>query len=285
MKLLKDFFLNDKNIFLLISLNALIIFLQGFPYETIAKPWQQIFSIIDDIISVLFVFELMVKTRHFGFKNYWADAWNRLDLLLIVLSLPTLLLHLLPLEATANISFLLVFRVFRVFKFFRFIQFFPQVENIFRSIRQAMRASVMVLTGFLVFIFIMSILSCYFYQNVAPEHFGDPIVSYYSMFKVFTIEGWNTIPDEMVKNSNMNSFAAFFTKLYFVLLLVFGGIIGLSIVNSIFVDAMVSDNNDELEEEVRLIKEELTQANLQLQHLVDLVQSQQQANEQKKNHS
>ena len=65
-----------------------------------------------------------------------------------------------------------------------------------------------------VFIFIMSILSCYFYQHIAPEHFGDPIISYYSMFKVFTIEGWNNIPDEMVKNGKMGYYACFFTKLY-----------------------------------------------------------------------
>jgi hypothetical protein len=41
----------------------------------------------------------------------------------------------------------------------------------------------------------------------------------------------------------------FLTKLYFVLLLVFGGIVGLLIVNSIFLDAKASDNNDALEED------------------------------------
>jgi len=42
----------------------------------------------------------------------------------------------------------------------------------------------------------------------------------------------------------------FLSKLYFVFLLLCGGIIGLSLVNSIFVDAMVSDNNDELQKEI-----------------------------------
>jgi voltage-gated sodium channel len=39
-------------------------------------------------------------------------------------------------------------------------------------------------------------------------------------------------------------------KLYFSLLLIVGGVIGLSLINSVFVDAMVSDNNDELNKEV-----------------------------------
>jgi len=44
-------------------------------------------------------------------------------------------------------------------------------------------------------------------------------------------------------------------KLFFVILLFIGGIYGLSIVNSIFVDAMVSDNNEELEKKVNKLKE------------------------------
>ena len=46
-------------------------------------------------------------------------------------------------------------------------------------------------------------------------------------------------------------------RVYFVLILILGGIIGLSLVNSIFVDAMVSDNNDELEDEVKKLNEKI----------------------------
>ena len=35
-------------------------------------------------------------------------------------------------------------------------------------------------------------------------------------------------------------------RIYFSVLLFFGGIIGMSLVNSIFVDAMAADNNDEV---------------------------------------
>lgn len=255
---IKKIFLNDKIIFSLICINAIIIFLQGFPTDTIGEKAHHVCMLVDDLISVCFLIEVVIKSRHFGLKEYLKSAWNKFDVFIIILSLPPLFARIFVDDATANIGFLLVFRVFRVFKFFRFIQFFPQVEHIFRSIREALRASFMVLVGFFVFIFIMSILSCYMYQNIAPEYFRDPIVSYYSMFKVFTIEGWNAIPDEIANSEEINSLQAFFTKFYFATILVFGGIIGLSIVNSIFVDAMVSDNNDELEEQVGLIKEDMS---------------------------
>jgi len=257
MTFVKNLFLNDKNILALISINALIIFLQGFPFDTIGEDWHIIFMIIDDVISVLFVIEVLIKGRHFGLKEYLASGWNKFDVFLILLSLPPLFLRILPGDAMANIGFLLVFRVFRVFKFFRFIHFFPEVEHLFRSIKEAMKASLMVFIGFFVFIFITSILSCYIYQNISPEYFRDPIVSYYSMFKIFTIEGWNLIPDDIANSGKISTIGAFFTKFYFISILILGGVIGLSIVNSIFVDAMVSDNNDELEAQVSNLEGEM----------------------------
>lgn len=268
----KKIFLNDKIILALISINAIIIFLQGFPTQTIGVETHHMLMLVDDIISVCFLVEVFVKGRHFGLKEYLKPNWNKFDVALILLSLPPLIARLFIDYETANIGFLLVFRVFRVFKFFRFIQFFPQVEHIFNSIREAMRASFMVLIGFFLFVFIMSILSCYMYQNIAPQYFGDPIVSYYSMFKVFTIEGWNTIPETINASGKVNIYQAFFTKLYFILILVFGGVIGLSIVNSIFVDAMVSDNNEELEQEVGLLKEDVKRLEQKVDRILEVLE-------------
>jgi len=268
----KKIFLNDKIILALISINAVIIFLQGFSAQTIGIEVHHILMLMDDIISVCFLVEIFIKGRHFGVQEYLKSTWNKLDVVLVLLSLPPLLVRIFVDYETANIGFLLVFRVFRVFKFFRFIQFFPQVEHIFNSIREAMRASFMVLIGFFLFVFIMSILSCYMYQNIAPEYFGDPVISYYSMFKVFTIEGWNTIPEMINATGKVNIYQAFFTKLYFILILVFGGVIGLSIVNSIFVDAMVSDNNEELEKEVGSLKEDVDRLNDKVDRILDLLE-------------
>lgn len=44
--------------------------------------------------------------------------------------------------------------------------------------------------------------------------------------------------------------AAEFVRIYFCALLILGGIIGMSFINSIFVDAMVSDNNDDVKEQL-----------------------------------
>ena len=171
MNLIKRFFLDDKNILGLILINALVIFAQGYQ-ELNDHPWL---ALADNIISVIFILEMLIKASHFGIKEYLRPAWNKFDVLLILLSIPSLVVYFTEIEGIPGLSFLLAFRVFRVFKFFRFIKFFPQVEHIMRSAQQAMKSSFMVLMGFFVFIFIMGIMSCYFYRDIDPQGFGDPL--------------------------------------------------------------------------------------------------------------
>jgi voltage-gated sodium channel len=52
---------------------------------------------------------------------------------------------------------------------------------------------------------------------------------------------------------------AVFARIYFSILLFMGGIIGMSLVNSIFVDAMAADNNDEVLEKLSQLERKLDQ--------------------------
>jgi voltage-gated sodium channel len=270
----KSFFLNDKNILTLISINALIIFLQGFKNS---NQTEIILSYLDDVLTFLFIVEMSVKAIHFGWKEYLKSGWNKFDFLLIILSIPSLVVHIIPdSNDFINISYLLVFRVFRVFKFFRFVQFFPQVEHIFRSAKMALRSSFMVLLGFFVVIFIMAILSTFFFQGMAPNLFGDPLTSYYSTFQVFTVEGWNAIPDALIKEAAENGksflpWQIFFIRIYFIALFIMGGIFGLSIVNSIFVDAMISDH-DETEKQFEDVEIKLKELNSKIDLLISKIE-------------
>lgn len=270
---IKNIFLNDRIILMLISINAIIIFFQGFKADT----YDHILAYVDDALTLLFIIEMIVKASHYGWREYLRSGWNKFDVTLILLSIPSLVVHLVPhVEQYVNVSYLLVFRVFRVFKFFRFVQFFPQVEHIFRSAQKALSASFMVLVGFFVVIFIMAILSTFFFQNAAPNLFGDPLTSYYSTFQVFTVEGWNAIPDALVKEAEatgkpFNNFYIFFIRIYFIALFIIGGIFGLSIVNSIFVDAMISDH-DETEKQFEDVEKKLISMEEKMDKMLNIIE-------------
>lgn len=270
---IKNIFLNDRIILMLISVNAIIIFFQAFKSDN----YDQILSYVDDALTFLFIIEMIVKSSHYGWKEYLRSGWNKFDTVLILLSIPSLVVHLIPnIDVYVNVSYLLVFRVFRVFKFFRFVQFFPQVEHIFRSAQKALSASFMVLVGFFVVIFIMAILCTFFFQDASPNLFGDPLTAYYSTFQVFTVEGWNAIPDALIKEAAANSkpftdLGIFFIRMFFIGLFIVGGIFGLSIVNSIFVDAMISDH-DETEKQFEDVEKKLSVMEEKMDKMLSIIE-------------
>ncbi|MCK5776412.1 MAG: ion transporter [Bacteroidales bacterium] len=249
--MMKRLLLNDKFILILILLNAIIIFVSGFE---MSPNNRFTLSLIDNIITGFFIAEIITKFKEFGIKNYFRSNWNKFDFILVALSFPTLIAFVGNFEVT-SFSFLLVFRVMRVFKSFRFLKFIPGIEHLIKGISRALKASIIVLIGFVIYIFIIGIFSFYLFKEISPEYFGNPLNSLYSTFKIFTVEGWYEVPEQLTKN--LSPTTSFFTYLYFIFVVISGGIFGLSLVNSIFVDAMISDNNDELEKKVELIDKKI----------------------------
>ena len=71
------------------------------------------------------------------------------------------------------------------------------------------------------------------------------------------LSGWFDIPDAIAQRSTPGM--GIFAKIYFSLFLFAGGILGVSLINSFFVDAMAEDNNEDvlakLEEMEKMIKD------------------------------
>jgi len=254
---------NEEFILSIIVLNAVILFLVSFEHINKAYP---ILNYIDLGVSVVFILEMLAKIKLTSWKEYYKDSWNKLDLMINICILPSFFFFYTGQE---NLLFLTVLRLGRVFKFFKVLKFIPNIEHLLRGIQRAMRASVFVVFAFFVYMFIVAILSCFFYKNILPDYFGDPLLSLYSTFKIFTIEGWYEIPDLIAQNSTET--VSFFSKIYFIFLLLTGGVCGLSLVNAIFVDELVADNNDALEKKVDSLQVENKVLNEKLDKILEKI--------------
>ena len=104
---------------------------------------------------------------------------------------------------------------------------------------------------------IIGLINCGLYREVAPKYFDTPINAIYSMFRIFTVEGWYEIPDAIVAATS--PMIGRLSRLYFCLLLGVFGLLGMSFINSVFVDAMVEDNNDDLKEQLDRIERKLNE--------------------------
>ncbi len=241
--MLKKLFLNEKFILAFILLNSGIIYAQVSGCTTI---WL---GIIDLMCTLIFVVEMVVKHFAFGVRGSWKDGWNKLDGILVLCSIPSVIEFFVPLGA-ANLSFLLILRLLRVLRFFRILHFFPNFSKLVKAFQVALHQSYAILLSFFVIVVIIGLVNCSLFGTADPEHFATPLRSIYSVFQICTVEGWYEIPNTVAEYYGSSSTIAGFVRFYFCLLLILGGIIGMSFINSIFVDAMVSDNNDELESQI-----------------------------------
>ena len=244
----KSIFTSERIVLLVILLNSVILFLQegGVQSPTI--------NLLDALCTVFFIIEMAVKHRQLGLKGYWSSGWNRLDGVLVLLSIPSLVAYFVPTHML-DLSIMLILRVLRVFRIFRIIHIFPNFTSTMKGLGKALRDSLPIFAGFLILILVISLFNCAQFKDISPKYFGTPWDSIYSTFRLCTVEGWYEIPDALAASMSPAGVAG--VRIYFVLILIMGGIIGLSLVNSIFVDAMVSDNNDELEAEVKKLNEKI----------------------------
>lgn len=234
--LIRSFFTNDKIMLAMVVLNTCTIFAGGFGKA------PGLFLFIDSFFTLLFLCEVLVKVDSFGWTEYWKDPWNRFDFIITLVALPSLANLFTESGVTTNI--LLSLRTLRVFKSFRLLKFIPNISNLIRGVKLAMKASLFVTIAFVVLMLIIAILSSALFGKTAPDLFGDPGISLFTIFRLFSGDAWSEIPEEVVGDST--GVLARMIRLLFSFLFFAGGILGLSLVNSIFVNAMASDNNDEV---------------------------------------
>lgn len=249
---------NDTFILGVIVLNAVVIFFQVSNYT-----WTWL-TVIDIACTLIFLLEMFSKQHHYGFRRYWQQGWNRFDGILVIISLPSLLAPFLNTDVellgfhvslAQSAGTLLVLRLLRVIRFFRLLRFFPNFAQIVKGFRLAMKQSWAVLAAFALLVLIFGLVNCSLFANVAPQYFDTPLRSIYSMFRICTVEGWYEIPDAIASVTSPTF--AHVVRLYFSVLLIAGGIIGMSFINSVFVDAMAEDNNDEVKQQLDRIEKRL----------------------------
>jgi len=245
-----DWLISEPLVLTIIGLNAVALVLSGFPdIRAHAGEW---ISWVDYGCLLYFVTEAILKIQRNSFTNYWKRGWNKLDFIIVLGSSPLLLEPIVG----GSVQFFSILLVGRFLRFLRIMRFVPNSEKVWAGVIRALKASAAVFLTLLVLNIILAMGANALFGDVAPKHFGDPVKSAYSLFKVFTVEGWYEIPEEMAANGE-DGVLVNMMRGYFVMAVLVGGILGLSLANAVFVDEMTADNNDRLEKMVTNLREEL----------------------------
>jgi voltage-gated sodium channel len=152
-----------------------------------------------------------------------------------------------------------------VFKFLRIIEYIPEGKRISKQLFNALKAIFFIIFAFLIYSTIISLISLSLFKSSAPYYFSNAFDSFFTIFKIFSGDGFSDVVAEIELHSSIQFI--YFTKFYFVFIVFTGSILGLSLINSIFIDQMnqIAEKNE---------KEELSEISKLRNEINDLKQLQ-----------
>ena len=230
--------INDRFLLILILTNTLVIFLHSFDG---LKPYYYLLDILDVIFTMIFIWEISINIFQSSgvnvaekFKNFHIDKWNKIDFYSVLLAIPSIgVLLVEDLEIFAGFTAL---RSLRIFKILRVIEFIPEGKEISSKLLKALKGVFFIMVAFILYSIIISLISVTLFKSSAPSFFSNAFDSFFTIFKIFSGDGFSDVVNEIVSNSSLEF--GYFTKLYFVMIVFTGSILGLSLINSVFIDQM-----------------------------------------------
>lgn len=253
--------IHDRTVNLVVMANAFAVFaMAAVSTDGLA---HAILRNIDVACVAYFVVEAVLKVRRDGWSIYAAAGWNRFDLAVTVASLPVLLSPFITLRGWEAIVLLRMARLFRLFRVLRFV---PDVDRLAVGLTRATKAGVGVLLALILLNAILGLGATVLFGRFAPEHFGDPLAAMYTVFRVFTMDGWSEIPALVASNANSDAWGLL-AKAYFIVAVVAGGMLGMGLANAVLVDEMLADENQDLRELMQNLHTEIAAVRSELREL------------------
>ena len=257
---LVDRLVAERVVMLVVLINTVAMTVSGFFEE--GSPQRRLADAVDYACILYFVVEVSLKVWRDGWTAYRADGWNRFDFLVTVLCLPALVEPFV--SGAHSLAWLPVFRAGRLFRLLRVLRFIPDATGLASGIGRALKASVGVFLALALVNLIFALAASFLFGDVAPEHFGDPARALYTLFQIFTLEGWNDYPALIEARLGDTAFTRG-ARLFFMTAVLVGGVMGISLANAVFIDEMTLDNTLALERKVDALTDEVRELRKLLQ--------------------
>ena len=240
-----DAVIAERVVITVILVNTLAMTLAGFFAE--GDPTRALLDWIDYGCVVYFLIEALLKIYRQSWDGYLSSGWNRFDILVTIFCLPVLLHPFLPISN--RLDWVPIVRAGRLFRLFRLMRFIPEIDHLVVGVRRALRASVGVFLALFLLNLIFALTASFLFGEVAPELFGNPARAFYSIFQIFTVEGWHEIPRALAPRLDGEIWLVA-VRAFFMVTVLIGGVLGFSLANAVFIDEMTMDNTRGLERDV-----------------------------------
>lgn len=195
---------------------------------------------LDWIILGVFIVEALLKMAAHGRRPwlYFADGWNVVDFLIIVVCV-------LPVGG----PFAAVLRLARALRLLRLVSALPKLQLLVGALLKSLSAMGYVSLLLALLFYIYAVAGIHLFGAGDPKHFGSLGAALLSLFRIVTLDNWGDI-----YFSQAAQVPAIKVVAYFVTFIVFGTMIILNLFIGIIMNSM-SEMHAEIEERDRALHE------------------------------
>jgi len=193
------------------------------------------------IFSLIFIAEAVIKILAINFRTYWAGYWNRLDLVLVILSL----LDLVVLEVLKADAEVRAFGALRVLRIFRLVRKSKQVKMLFEMIQQSWSYLMNSIFLYLLLLVMFSILAMNMFGDLERgrylhdrAHFETFPTAMLTLFRAATSDDWNELSygADGEDGNGDSSVKQIQSRLFFMVYHVSMGLIFMNILAAVFLE-------------------------------------------------
>jgi len=176
--------------FLIISVIIFSALMIGVKTYDIDPDYLAIIVFIDNAITVLFLFEILVRFIAEGHSlSFFKKGWNVFDTLIVAVSL-------IPIEDSEVV---LLARLVRIFRVLRLISVIPELRILISALIKALPPMGYVLLLMFIIFYIYAAVGSLLFEQINPELWKDIAVAMLTLFRVVTFEDWTDVMYETMK--------------------------------------------------------------------------------------
>lgn len=218
----------QRTIITVILVNAVVLGL--LTLKSIPQGFRDLLILVDRICLAIFIVEIALRLIAYRFR-FFLQGWNVFDFLVIAVAL---------VPAAGPLA---VLRALRVLRLLRLATAVPSMRRVINGMFVALPGGASVAGVLLLLYYVGAIIGNSLFGADVPQYFGDIGTTFFTLFKMMTLEGWPDIASEVLVLHPR-------AWIFFVVFIVFTTFTTLNLLFGIIVDAMEKAKEQESREEL-----------------------------------
>ncbi|XP_072916344.1 voltage-dependent T-type calcium channel subunit alpha-1H [Hemitrygon akajei] len=222
------------------------------------------------VFTIVFVFESVLKLIAFGFRRFFKDRWNQLDLAIVLLSIMGITLEEIEINASLpiNPTIIRIMRVLRIARVLKLLKMATGMRALLDTVVQALPQVGNLGLLFMLLFFIYAALGVELFgklvcndenpceglsRHATFENFG---MAFLTLFRVSTGDNWNGIMKDTLRECGSDdkhclTYLPFFSPVYFVTFVLIAQFVLVNVVVAVLMKHL-EESNKEAKEDAEL---------------------------------